>query len=198
MLHYHSGVNRPYKSAFKVRVLPHTSIHPTQPLTYIIAMMAGSEFILQQSIAGTDALDVANLYNIKGRVAVGESRPATVGNPKCHFHFHFFPRNPRTPLTPPAVTGGGTGLGLITAMALAQNGVRVYITGRRLEPLQAAETFTPHNGGTGKIVAVQGDLSSKEGIIGKLKAQTESQATERRHRQWPTGCIHTCKHACMS
>lgn len=31
-----------------------------------------SSHSLQQSVAGTDALDVCNLYNVSGRVAVGE------------------------------------------------------------------------------------------------------------------------------
>lgn len=61
------------------------------------------------------------------------------------------------------MTGGGTGLGLVTATALAENGCKVYITGRRLEPIEAAAKFTPRKG-NGRIVAVQADLGSKEGI----------------------------------
>lgn len=34
------------------------------------------------------------------------------------------------------VTGGGSGLGLITAKSLAANGVKVYITGRRVDKLK--------------------------------------------------------------
>lgn len=34
------------------------------------------------------------------------------------------------------VTGGGSGLGLITAKALAANGVKVYVTGRRADKLK--------------------------------------------------------------
>jgi NAD(P)-dependent dehydrogenase (short-subunit alcohol dehydrogenase family) len=90
-----------------------------------------SSLSLQQSIAGTDALDVSKLYDISGRVAV--------------------------------VTGGGTGLGLVTATALAENGVRVYITGRRLEPLKAAAQFKPRKG-DGCIIPIQADLGSKDGI----------------------------------
>ncbi|KAL1408334.1 hypothetical protein Q8F55_005142 [Vanrija albida] len=61
------------------------------------------------------------------------------------------------------VTGGGTGLGLVTATALAENGVRVYITGRRLGPIEEAARFTPRTG-EGKIIAVQADLATKDGI----------------------------------
>jgi hypothetical protein len=35
-----------------------------------------SSLSLQQSIAGTDALDVSKLYDISGRVAVGECDPS--------------------------------------------------------------------------------------------------------------------------
>ena len=60
-------------------------------------------------------------------------------------------------------TGGGTGLGLMTAHALAQNGAKVYITGRRLEKLTSAETSSPLPSG-GSIIAVQMDVTSKPGI----------------------------------
>lgn len=36
------------------------------------------------------------------------------------------------------VTGGGTGLGLMMTQALAANGAKVYILGRRMEPLEKA------------------------------------------------------------
>lgn len=36
------------------------------------------------------------------------------------------------------VTGGGTGLGLTAALALASNGAKVYISGRRKEKLEEA------------------------------------------------------------
>ncbi|KAL1408336.1 hypothetical protein Q8F55_005144 [Vanrija albida] len=64
------------------------------------------------------------------------------------------------------VTGGGTGLGLVTALALAENGAKVYITGRRAEPLdEAARAFAARkDAGGGAIVAVPADVSTKEGI----------------------------------
>lgn len=65
------------------------------------------------------------------------------------------------------MTGGGTGLGLVTAAALAENGMTVYITGRRKEVLEkAAKDATPKDG-PGKIIAVQADVATKEGILSK-------------------------------
>ena len=61
------------------------------------------------------------------------------------------------------VTGGGTGLGLMTANTLAANGAKVYITGRRLEKLQAAETKDSASGGS--ITAIQLDVTDKQSIL---------------------------------
>lgn len=61
------------------------------------------------------------------------------------------------------VTGGGTGLGLMTAKALAANGVKVYITGRRLEKIKAAETQDAQSGGS--IIAIQLDVTDKASIL---------------------------------
>jgi NAD(P)-dependent dehydrogenase (short-subunit alcohol dehydrogenase family) len=41
------------------------------------------------------------------------------------------------------VTGGGTGIGLYLSLALAANGARVYIIGRRKEVLE--QTAAEHN-----------------------------------------------------
>lgn len=50
------------------------------------------------------------------------------------------------------VTGGGTGIGLMASQALAANGAKVYITGRRKEVLEnAAKTHDPKKYG-GEIV----------------------------------------------
>lgn len=47
------------------------------------------------------------------------------------------------------VTGGGTGIGLMITQALVANGARVFITGRREEPLQKVkETYS----GPGEII----------------------------------------------
>lgn len=60
------------------------------------------------------------------------------------------------------VTGGGTGLGLVTARSLAANGVKVYITGRRVEKLKDAELTDSVSGGS--IVGFQMDCTDKESI----------------------------------
>ncbi|WOO77708.1 Rhamnolipids biosynthesis 3-oxoacyl-[acyl-carrier-protein] reductase [Vanrija pseudolonga] len=94
---------------------------------------------LISALSGTNSLKAASLFDVRGWVAV--------------------------------VTGGGTGLGLVTALALAENGAKVYITGRRPEPLdEAAKAFATRTsaangaGEGGAIVAVQADVSTKEGI----------------------------------
>ncbi|GAA5861271.1 hypothetical protein JCM8547_008540 [Rhodosporidiobolus lusitaniae] len=61
------------------------------------------------------------------------------------------------------VTGGGTGIGLMATQALAANGARVYITGRRQEVLDNA-VQTHSTGIEGEIIALPGDVTKKEDI----------------------------------
>lgn len=105
------------------------------------------------------------------------------------------------------VTGGGTGIGLMCAQALAANGAKVYIIGRRIDRLQqSAEQHTPD--GEGQIIPVQCDVTSKAslneavaeiekhgekhidllvcnaGISGPKGDPTESDASELKARLW--------------
>ncbi|KAI0898833.1 NAD(P)-binding protein [Annulohypoxylon nitens] len=58
------------------------------------------------------------------------------------------------------VTGGGTGIGLMIAKALATNGAaKVYIFGRRLETLQKAAAEAGPN-----VIPVAADVTSKEAL----------------------------------
>lgn len=71
------------------------------------------------------------------------------------------------------VTGGGTGLGLTAALALASNGAKVYITGRRKEKLDdAVSHYSSEVAGT--LVAIQGDVSSKDDLA-KVAAEIKKQ-----------------------
>lgn len=59
------------------------------------------------------------------------------------------------------ITGGGTGIGLMMAKALAFNGAaKVYILGRRIEKLQEAAQLSPH----GNIIPLQCDVTSKDAL----------------------------------
>lgn len=60
------------------------------------------------------------------------------------------------------VTGGGTGIGLMIAQALVSNGAKTYITGRREEALN--KVVEQYNTGPGKIIALPGDISSKDDV----------------------------------
>ena len=60
------------------------------------------------------------------------------------------------------VTGGGTGIGLMITQALVSNGAKVYITGRRQDALD--KVVEQYNTGPGKIIALPGDISSKDDV----------------------------------
>jgi NAD(P)-dependent dehydrogenase (short-subunit alcohol dehydrogenase family) len=69
------------------------------------------------------------------------------------------------------VTGGGTGIGRATALALAGDGVAVVLAGRRLEPLEAVVAEVEAAGG--EAVAVSGDLSLPDAADAAVQAAAE-------------------------
>jgi len=65
------------------------------------------------------------------------------------------------------VTGGGTGIGLGVATALADDGYRVYITGRRTAPLEeAAGAYADHasDSGDGELVPAPADVTDETAL----------------------------------
>ncbi|TQV94542.1 hypothetical protein V2A60_005580 [Cordyceps javanica] len=61
------------------------------------------------------------------------------------------------------VTGGGSGIGLMAAQALAANGAKVYICGRTQEKLQNARETHEYQA-PGQMIPITADISSKAGI----------------------------------
>ncbi|KAJ6441621.1 Rhamnolipids biosynthesis 3-oxoacyl-[acyl-carrier-protein] reductase-like protein [Purpureocillium lavendulum] len=61
------------------------------------------------------------------------------------------------------VTGGGSGIGLMIAQALAANGAKVYICGRTQEKLDRASEVHSKDA-RGEIIPLQADITTKKGI----------------------------------
>ncbi|KAE9396276.1 NAD(P)-binding protein [Gymnopus androsaceus JB14] len=65
------------------------------------------------------------------------------------------------------VTGGGTGIGLMMAAALENNGAIVYIVGRRLDVLQQA---AQENNRFNNIIPLHGDVTNRESLLSIVQA----------------------------
>lgn len=61
------------------------------------------------------------------------------------------------------ITGGGSGIGLMAAQALAVNGAKVYITGRTQEKLDRVSSLYSQNI-SGQIIPLTVDVTDKESI----------------------------------
>ena len=62
------------------------------------------------------------------------------------------------------VTGGGSGIGLMVTQALANNGAKVYITGRTQEKLDRVVESHGGKNTVGEIIPLTADISDKESI----------------------------------
>ena len=69
------------------------------------------------------------------------------------------------------VTGGGTGIGRGIALALAREGARVAVCGRRLDRLESAVAQVRQEGGEGLVV--QADISNEEDVERLVRAVLE-------------------------
>ncbi len=65
------------------------------------------------------------------------------------------------------ITGGGSGIGAATAERFAQEGARVVICGRRMEPLD--EVVNRIRAGGGEAAAMQVDVSNEDAFVGALE-----------------------------
>lgn len=73
------------------------------------------------------------------------------------------------------ITGGGSGIGLMATQALAANGAKVYITGRTKSKLDnVVETYGRDI--PGSIIALEGDVGTKEGVKELLKQYSERES----------------------
>lgn len=90
-----------------------------------------------------------------------------------HFHAHkLFDYTSHVAL----ITGGGTGIGLMCAQALAANGAKVYITSRRQEALDTASKSHDPSSSKGRIIPLRTcDVTSKGDLAALVKEVGEKE-----------------------
>lgn len=71
------------------------------------------------------------------------------------------------------VTGGSTGIGAMIARGFVENGVKTYITARKLEQLEATAAELAQ---LGECIAIQSDLSTLDGVVAFSDAILEREA----------------------
>lgn len=113
-------------------------------------------------MASTHHFHAHKLFNVEGYVAVITGYVECYSQADfccCHMLINF---------------SGGTGIGLMSAQALAANGAKVYITGRRMEALEkAAKSHKPDSEHSGSIIPIGPcDVTKKEDLE-KLVKQVE-------------------------
>ena len=81
------------------------------------------------------------------------------------------------------VTGAGSGIGEAGALALAEEGASVMLTGRRTEPLEAVAARIAKQGGTARVHP--GDMSRSEdaSAIAEAIEKKSSQSWRRRTKR---------------
>ena len=66
------------------------------------------------------------------------------------------------------ITGAGSGIGRYSALALLKDGWHVALSGRRVEPLDETVAMAGPDGG--RVLAIQSDVSTKEGVLALFAA----------------------------
>ena len=112
---------------------------------------------------------VSGSISSRGAAFVRCSWPYCAGNRRSHRNWPYVSDNV---YQAKARTQGVANIPFRCAQALAVNGARVYIVGRREDRLEtAAKRYGPHT--TGEVIALQGDVTSKEDLA-RLASEIEA------------------------
>lgn len=84
------------------------------------------------------------------------------------------------------VTGGSSGLGRASAVALAREGADVAVCARNADRLESARTAV-EDAGEGDVLALQGDVTDDQGDVSRLVEETASTFGGLNHLVFSTG-----------